>query len=107
MRPTPVHSPRFRFRIHSATDTIGLGICFRRITQRGEFHVSLDEIQLPLNVVLPEQTRVTVTVASTDAKDDEAITRRTARIASPRLVNPKLAGDFEMEVLEVEPDAKI
>jgi hypothetical protein len=48
---------------------------------------------LPPNADIPEKTRVYVLVP-------DAESQRTPRIASPRLVHPEQAKDFEMQVIE-------
>jgi hypothetical protein len=50
-------------------------------------------VTLPPNADIPEKTRVYVLVP-------DAESQRTPRIASPRLVHPEQAKDFEMQVIE-------
>ena len=52
-------------------------------------------IQLPANVRLPEQTKVTIVLPELEAG-------RTYRVHSPRLVHPEQAADFVIEVIEEE-----
>ncbi len=49
---------------------------------------------------LPEKTRVYVVVPETPAK-------KTVRIRSPRLANPKQAEDFKMEIIEESKNARL
>ncbi len=58
------------------------------------------QVKLPADLRLPERTKVYVVVP-----DVEAAT--TAYVASPRLVRPEQAIDFEKEVLEEPPDARV
>ena len=58
------------------------------------------QVRLPPNTSIPEKTRVYVLVP-------DAETRTTLYIASPRLVHPEQAKDFEMEVIEDTTDAGI
>ena len=57
-------------------------------------------VTLPPNADIPEQTRVYVLVP-------DAETQRPPRIASPRLVHPEQAKDFEMQVIEDTTDAGV
>jgi len=57
-------------------------------------------VTLPPNVDIPEKTRVYVLVP--DAK-----TQKTFYIASPRLVHPEQAKDFEKQVIEDTTDAGV
>jgi hypothetical protein len=50
-------------------------------------------VKLPPNADIPEKTRVYVLVPDVESQ-------RTPRIASPRLVHPEQAKDFEMQVIE-------
>ena len=55
-------------------------------------------VTLPPNVDIPEKTRVYVLVPDAEAQ-------KTLHIASPRLVHPEQAKDFEMQVIEDTTDA--
>lgn len=55
-------------------------------------------VTLPPNADIPGKTRVYVLVP-------EGETQRSPRIASPRLVHPEQAKDFEMQVIEGTTDA--
>jgi len=57
-------------------------------------------VTLPPNADIPDKTRVYVLVPGGE-------TRRTPNIASPRLVHPEQAKDFEMQVIEDTNDAGI
>ncbi len=57
-------------------------------------------VTLPPNADIPEKTRVYVLVPDVE-------TQRTPRIASPRLVHPEQAKDFEMQVIEDTTDADV
>ena len=58
------------------------------------------QIRLSEQVALPENTRVYVIVA-------EASGAALPAIRTPRLADPRQAGDFRKEVLEVPGDAKL
>ncbi len=58
------------------------------------------QIRLLENVRLPENTRVYVVIAESDAS-------RPARIYSPRLAHPEQAADFVKQVFEEPTDAGI
>ena len=58
------------------------------------------QIRLPASVRLPERAKVYVIVP-----DREVPT--TAYVASPRLVHPEQAADFEKDVAEESPDARV
>jgi len=58
-------------------------------------------VRLPAGVELPEKARVYVVVPECIVVE----LPRTARIASPRLANPKQAADFVKEVVEEHTDA--
>ena len=55
------------------------------------------QIQLPVGIEIPENSRLVVTVVESTFSP---------RIRSPRLADPSQAGDFEMEVAEL-PDARL
>jgi hypothetical protein len=55
-------------------------------------------IRLPSDVVLPDNTKVFVTVP-------EQQTHGQVRVASPRLVHREQAADFAKQVIEVKDDA--
>ena len=57
-------------------------------------------VTLPPNADIPEKTRVYVLVPDVE-------TQRTPHIASPRLVHPEQAKDFEMQVIEDTTDAGV
>jgi len=57
-------------------------------------------VTLPPNADIPEKTRVYVLVPDVE-------TQRTPRIASPRLVHPEQAKEFEMQVIEDTTDADV
>jgi len=57
-------------------------------------------VTLPPNAEIPEKTRVYVLVPDVE-------TQRTPRIASPRLVHPEQAKEFEMQVIEDTTDADV
>jgi hypothetical protein len=57
-------------------------------------------VTLPPNTDIPEKTRVYVLVP-------DAETRKPLYIASPRLVHPEQAKDFEMQVVEDITDAGV
>jgi hypothetical protein len=57
-------------------------------------------VTLPPNADIPDKTRVYVLVPDGESQ-------RTFRIASPRLVHPEQAKDFEMEVIEDATDADV
>jgi hypothetical protein len=57
-------------------------------------------VTLPPDADIPEKTRVYVLVPDVEPK-------RTLYIASPRLVHPEQAKDFEMQVIEDTTDAGI
>jgi hypothetical protein len=58
------------------------------------------KIRLREDVALPENAKVYVIFA-------EAAGERPARIGSPRLANPRQAGDFKKQIVELAGDAKI
>lgn len=58
------------------------------------------QIRLPVNVRLPEKSKVYVIAPGVEL-------RPTASIVSPRLVHPEQAKDFEMEVVEEKRDAGV
>jgi hypothetical protein len=60
--------------------------------------VRQDQIKLPPNVHLPDDTKVVVTVQADRAG-------KTAHLYSPRLANPAQAADFVLEVIEESADA--
>ena len=62
--------------------------------------VEQGKILLPANVHLPEKTKVYVIVPGIQ---DEPL----GRIFSPRLAHPEQAADFNMEIVEDSPDAKL
>ena len=57
-------------------------------------------VMLPPNADIPDNTRVYVLVPDVE-------TQRTPYIASPRLVHPEQAKDFEMQVIEDTTDADL
>jgi hypothetical protein len=57
-------------------------------------------VTLPPNADIPDKTRVYVLVPDVE-------TQRTPRIASPRLVHPEQAKDFEKQVIEDTTDAGV
>lgn len=57
-------------------------------------------VTLPPDADIPEKTRVYVLVPDVE-------TRKRLYIASPRLVHPEQAKDFEMEVIEDTTDAGV
>ena len=57
-------------------------------------------VTLPLNADIPEKTRVFVVVPDVE-------TQLPPRIASPRLVHPEQAKDFELQVIEDTTDADV
>ena len=57
-------------------------------------------VRLPGDVVLPDNTKVYVTVP-------EQQTHGPVRVASPRLAHPEQAADFAKQVIEVEDDAGV
>ena len=57
-------------------------------------------VTLPPNADIPEKTRVYVLVPNVE-------TQKTLYIASPRLVHPEQAKDFEKQVIEDPTDAGI
>jgi hypothetical protein len=57
-------------------------------------------VTLPPNTDIPDKTRVYVLVPDMEAQS-------TLRIASPRLVHPEQAKDFEKLIIEDTTDAKI
>lgn len=57
-------------------------------------------VTLPPNADIPERTRVYVLVPDVE-------TQETLYIASPRLVHPEQAKDFEMQVIEDTTDAGV
>jgi hypothetical protein len=57
-----------------------------------------DQIKLPPNVHLPDETKVTV-IVQTESPG------KIAHVYSPRLVNPAQAADFVLEVTEESSDA--
>ena len=57
-------------------------------------------VTLPPDADIPEKTRVYVLVPDVE-------TKRPLYIASPRLVHPEQAKDFEMEIIEDTTDAGI
>ncbi len=62
--------------------------------------VEKGRIRLKTGIHLPDNTKVYVIVP-------EATAKGTARVLSPRLVNRKQVTDFEMEVSEDKPNAKV
>jgi len=58
------------------------------------------QVKLPPNATIPEKTRVYVLVPDADAQ-------HISHIASPRLVHPEQAKDFEKEVIEDITDAGV
>lgn len=58
------------------------------------------QVKLPPNADIPDKTRVYVLVQDVE-------TQRTPHIASPRLVHPEQAEDFEMQVIEDTTDAGV
>lgn len=58
------------------------------------------QIRLPATVWLPERAKVYVVIPDVEAET-------VAYIASPRLVHPEQAVDFEKEVIEELPDASL
>jgi hypothetical protein len=58
------------------------------------------QIQLPDDVVLPEDTRVYVVIP-------DVTTAPQAEIHSPRLAHPEQAVDFVKQIVEVSPDAEL
>ena len=57
-------------------------------------------VTLPADADIPEKTRVYVLVPDVE-------TRKTFTIASPRLVHPEQATDFEMQVIEDTTDGSV
>jgi len=57
-------------------------------------------VMLPPNADIPDNTRVYVLVPDVESQ-------RTPHIASPRLVHPEQAKDFEMQVIEDTTDADL
>ncbi len=60
--------------------------------------VRQNQVQLPQHLHLPDDTKVVVIVLTEGA-------RPTAHLYSPHLVNPALAADFALEVIEEKLDA--
>jgi hypothetical protein len=58
------------------------------------------QIRLPTGMHLPEKTKVYVVVPEIPLK-------KTARIYSPKLANPKQADDFKMEMFEEPSNAHL
>lgn len=58
------------------------------------------QIRLPVDVRLPEKSKVYVIAPDVELKP-------TAAVVSPRLAHPEQAKDFEMEVVEEKPDAGV
>jgi hypothetical protein len=58
------------------------------------------QIRLPVDVRLPEKSRVYVIAPDVELKP-------TAVVASPRLAHPEQAKDFQMEVVEEKQDAGV
>jgi hypothetical protein len=57
-------------------------------------------VTLPPNADIPDKTRVYVLVPDVES-------HRTPRIASPRLVHPEQAKDFELQIFEDTTDASL
>jgi hypothetical protein len=57
-------------------------------------------VTLPADTDIPEETRVYVLVPDVE-------TQSTLRVASPRLVHPEQAKDFEKRIIEDATDAKL
>ena len=57
-------------------------------------------VTLPPNADIPDKTRVYVLVPDVESQ-------RTPRIASPRLVHPEQAKDFELQIVEDTTDASL
>ena len=55
-------------------------------------------VKVPADAFIPEKTRVYVVVRGTETS---------AHIASPRLVHPEQARDFELQVIENPTDADV
>ncbi|HVS21445.1 MAG TPA: hypothetical protein VHD88_06330 [Pyrinomonadaceae bacterium] len=58
------------------------------------------QVKLPPNTDIPEKTRVYVLVPDVEAQ-------KTLYIASPRLVHPDQAKDFEKQIVEETTDASL
>lgn len=56
------------------------------------------QVRLPVNVQLPDRTKVYVIVPGVEVE-------RAARIFSPRLAGPEEAADFALDVIRDDPDA--
>ena len=65
-----------------------------------EGRVENGTIRLPMDVSLPDHTKVYVVIPDSDIE-------RPARIHSPRLRNTAQAADFVKEIVEVGPDADL
>ncbi len=62
--------------------------------------VEKGKIRLKMSVRLPEKAKVYVIVPDLQVE-------KTAKLLTPRLVNPKQAKDFKMEISEDIPDANL
>ena len=62
--------------------------------------VEKGKIRLKLGVRLPEKAKVYVVVPDLEIE-------KTARLLSPRLVNPAQSADFKMQIIEDDDDASL